>query len=155
MGLAMEYIITDGRNEDFITLCRMLDEHLNEAVGGEKQREQYNQYNTLESIHDVILLYDQGLPIACAGFKHHDEGVAEVKRVFLKKEYRGRGLSKELMKHLEARAKDRGYRKLVLETGAVLKEAMSLYQKLGYEIIENYGPYRCMCGSVCMSKLLL
>ncbi len=151
----MEFIASDGRNEDFIRLCRMLDDHLNEAVGGEKQREQYNHYNTLEHIHDVILLYDRGEAIGCAGFKYHDEGVAEVKRVFLKKEYRGRGLAKELMGQLEARAKASGYRKLVVETGAVLKEAYSLYQKLGYERIENYGPYRCMCGSVCMSKDLL
>lgn len=151
----MEFVISDGRNEDFVRLCGMLDEHLNEAVGGEKQRAQYNQYNTLENIHDVILLFDQGTAIGCASFKHHEEGVAEVKRVFLKKEYRGRGLAKELMRQLEERARAKGYQKLVLETGAVLKEAYHLYQKLGYELIENYGPYRCMCGSICMSKSLI
>jgi GNAT superfamily N-acetyltransferase len=150
----MEYIITDGNNKDFIQLCGMLDDYLNEIVGGEKQREQYNQYNTLENIHDVILLYENGQPIACASFKEYEPGVAEVKRVFLRKEYRGKGISKELMGRLEERAKQRGYKKLILETGRPLKEAYSLYQKLGFGIIDNYGQYRCMCGSICMSKEL-
>ena len=148
----MEFIETDGRNIDFIMLCGMLDDNLNEIVGGEQQREQYNQYNTLENIHDVVLLYDNNQPIACASFKEYEPGVAEVKRVFLRKDYRGRGLSKELMGRLEAKAKRQGYQKLILETGRPLKEAFGLYQKLGFDMIESYGQYRCMCDSICMSK---
>lgn len=148
----MEFIETDGRNIDFIMLCGMLDDNLNEIVGGEQQREQYNQYNTLVNIHDVVLLYDNNQPIACASFKEYEPGVAEVKRVFLRKEYRGKGLSKELMGRLEEKAKRQGYQKLILETGRPLKEAFGLYQKLGFDMIENYGQYRCMCDSICMSK---
>nr|WP_319490009.1 hypothetical protein [uncultured Caproiciproducens sp.] len=49
---------TNGANKDFILLCKMLDDNLNEIVGGEKQRRQYTQYNTLENIKDVVLIYD-------------------------------------------------------------------------------------------------
>jgi GNAT superfamily N-acetyltransferase len=132
----------------------MLDEYLFEIVGGEKQRKQYARYNGLEDIHDVILLYDEDTPVACAGFKYYSEGTAEVKRVFMRDEYRGKGLSKELLSRLEVKARDRGYEKLILETGKHLHQAIGLYLKLGYEITENYGQYKNMAESVCMSKVL-
>ncbi len=154
MEQGMEYRLTDGNHKDFIILVDLLDKYLNHIVGGDKQREQYNQYNSLEDIHDVILLYDNDEPIGCAGFKHYAEGAAEVKRVFLREEYRGRGLAKDLMSRLEIRAKELGYRRLILETGRILQGAFGLYQRLGYGIIENYGPYCCMCESVCMGKEL-
>lgn len=148
----MEQVYTNGKNKDFILLCRMLDDFLNEAVGGEKQREHYVQYNTLEDIHDVILIYDGKIPVACAGFKEYTKDAAEVKRVFVRQEYRGKGLSKQLMRALEEKARNKGYKSLVLETGAPLTAAAALYKKIGYQIIDNYGPYKSMEESVCMRK---
>lgn len=150
----MEYVDTDGSNQDFAALCQMLDHNLNEIVGGEKQREQYNQYNTLVNIHDVILIYENSIPIACASFKYYEEGVAEMKRVFVKKEYRGQGLSKELINKLEERAKEKGFYKMILETGKPLIAATGLYQKMGYRTVENYGQYKDMPLSICMGKEL-
>ncbi len=150
----MEFLHTDGNNSDFVALCAMLDNNLNELVGGEAQRKQYIQYNTLEHIHDVILIYDGSLPIACGSFKHYDDGIAEIKRVFLRKEYRGRGISKQLMLALEEKAKIRGYTSLILETGKPLAAAIGLYQKMGFHPIENYGQYKGMPLSVCMQKEL-
>jgi GNAT superfamily N-acetyltransferase len=143
---------TDGEDKDFVLLCQMLDENLNEMVGGFTQRKQYDQYNKPDHIHDVFLLYDQGIPAACASYKFYEEGVAEVKRVFVRKDYRGRGLSKLLMEQVEKKAKEQGYRSLILETGRPLKEAVGLYEKIGYRIIENYGQYKDMPLSVCMRK---
>lgn len=71
----------------------MLDDNLNELVGGEKNRRQYMQYNTLENIHDVVLVYEGQFPIVCAGFRPYGENTAEVKQVFLRKEYRGRDIA--------------------------------------------------------------
>lgn len=148
----MKFVYTDGQNSDFILLCGMLDDYLNKAVGGEKQRKQYIQYNTLENIHDVILIYENGLPIACAAFKRYDADTAEVKRVFLRKEYRGGGISGQLLAALEARAKEQSYSSLILETGRLLAPAMGFYRKTGFEVIDNYGQYRDMPESVCMRK---
>lgn len=153
-GENVKIVYTDGKDKDFIELCRLLDDNLNEIVGGEKQRVQYNQYNTLENIHDVVLIYDDQLAVGCASFKCYDEGIAEVKRVYVRKEYRGQGISKQLMGCLEERAKNKGFHTLILETGALMVEALGLYHKLGYSIIENYGPYKDMKESVCMQKYL-
>jgi len=150
----MKFIYTDGCNQDFVKLCRLLDDYLNEIIGGEKNREQYIKYNTLEDIHDVVLAYDNTIPVGCASFKLYKNKVAEIKRVFVKKEYRRRGISKELMSLLEKRATEQGFCKLVLETGAPLIEAIKLYNRLGYLVIENYGQYKDLKESICMQKNL-
>lgn len=53
-------------------------------------------------------IYDNDIPVGSASFKKYDDECAEVKRVFIKEEYRGRGISNKLMELLEdlARKKD-------------------------------------------------
>lgn len=151
----MEIKYTNGEDQDFVNLCKLLDDSLNEAVGGETQRSEYNQYNKRDHIHDVFVLYDHNLPIGCAAFKEYETGVAEVKRVFVRKDYRRRGLSKLLMEEVEKKAKESGYITLILETGKPLIQAIGLYKSLGYQFIENYGQYKNMPLSVCMSKNII
>lgn len=150
----MKLIETNGEDKNFIMLCQMLDDNLNELVGGEKQRQQYKQYNLLKDIRNVFLLYDNETPIGCASFKKYSDDIAEVKRVFVKKEYREKGFSKLLMETLEAKAIEKGFHSLILETGIVLTAAQGLYQKLGFHIIDNYGQYADMKESVCMQKAI-
>lgn len=150
----MRFEYTDGSNPDFIELCHGLDDFLNELVGGEENRAAYIPYNKLDDIHDVILAYDGENVVGSAGFKKYDDEAAEVKRVFIKEEYRGRGISKELMRLLEDSAREKGYRYLILESGEPLVAAMALYRKIGYEVISNYGQYVDMADSVCMRKEL-
>jgi hypothetical protein len=42
----------------------------------------------------------------------------------------------------------------ILETGYLQKDAIALYTKLGYEVIENFGQYAGVCTSVCMQKTI-
>lgn len=150
----MKSIITDGSDERFISLCRMLDGYLNDIVGGNEMREKYDQYNTLEDIHDVVLLLRGETAIACGSFKEYSEGTAEIKRVFVSKEYRQAGCGRKIMEELEVLAEKKGYRQLILETGKPLKAAMRLYESLGFHIIDNYGQYSDMPESICMQKSL-
>lgn len=150
----MQFVHTDGGNLDFIELCRELDDFLNELVGGEENRAEYIPYNRLCDINDAIIAYDDGVPIGCAAFKKYDDECAEVKRVFIKQKYRGKGISYELMKRLEDAARKKGFRCMILESGEALAAAMTLYRKIGYEVIPNYGQYKDMPDSVCMKKKL-
>ena len=150
----MRFEYTDGCNKDFIELCHELDSFLNEIVGGEENRKEYIPYNRLDYIHDVIMAYDNDLPAGCASFKRYNAVCAEVKRVFLRKEYRGKGISKEMMKMLEERGRQKGFLYFILESGEPLVAAMALYRKTGYNVIPNYGQYRGMDKSVCMKKKL-
>lgn len=150
----MQIKITNGQDGDFIQLCHALDRFLNELVGGEENRAQYIPYNALDDIHDVLVAYENDIPIGCASFKRYDDGSAEVKRVFVQEEYRSKGIGRVLMESLEQLAKDKGYSCLILESGEPLAAAMRLYRSLGYTVIPNYGQYVNMSDSVCMEKVL-
>lgn len=150
----MVYKLTDGNNSDFSDLCKLLDENLDELVGGFEKRKKFIEFNTLESIQNVIIAYDGEIPVGCAGFKHFDINTAEVKRVFVRKDYRGKGISKQMFIKLEERAKEYGYNKLILETGNLLTASVGLYKSIGFKIIPNYAQYKDIPESVCMEKIL-
>lgn len=150
----MRYEFVDGSNKDFILLSSMLDSYLNNLAGGEENRAEYIPYNQPDDIECVVLVYNGDSPIGCVGFKRYDNESAEVKRVFIKNGYRGKGISRRLMNFLEDKAKEKGYRSLILETGEPLIEAMGLYSSIGYKVIPNYGQYVNMPDSICMMKKL-
>ena len=150
----MEYKFTNGKNPDFAYLCQELDKSLDEIVAGRFDRSQYCQYNQLNNIHDVIIVYDGSKPIGCASYKKYDLKIAEIKRVFIKPEYRGQGISKIMLRKLEENAKSNGFMEFILETGELLAASMKLYKSIGYKITPNYGPYIGMKDSICMRKTL-
>lgn len=95
-----------------------------------------------------------GNPVACGAIRPLEGDVAELKRVFVKVDFRGRGFSKAIVNELERQARARGYRVMRLETGVRQPEAISLYESLGYHRIPNYGEYRDSGLSVCFQKKL-
>ncbi|MFA6776186.1 MAG: GNAT family N-acetyltransferase [Sphaerochaetaceae bacterium] len=151
----MDLVVTDGNDQRFVRLCRELDDYLNTVLCPEKQKEQYARYNTLEDIHDVVLLLVHGDAVACGGFKEYGPGVAEIKRVFTNAAHRHCGYGTIILQALEKQAGSKGYKRLVLETGVSLEAAQKLYRNVGFHIIPNYGQYLNMRGSVCMEKLLV
>lgn len=150
----IRYENVDGHNKDFVSLCHNLDDYLNDIVGGEQNRAAYIPYNCLDDINDAIVAYEGDSPVGCASFKRYDSDHAEIKRVFIKKEYRGQGISKKMMEMLEDKAREQGYIYCILESGEILVNAMKLYRTIGYKVIPNYGPYVEMKDSVCMKKTL-
>ncbi|MBH1940222.1 GNAT family N-acetyltransferase [Mobilitalea sibirica] len=148
----LEFKNTDGEDPDFAILCNHLDGSLDEIVGKKFQRSQYDQYNRRDNIHDVIVAYQKGKPVACGAFKMFDEDHAELKRIYTEPSIRNMGLGLEMIRRLEAKAKIKGYRWCILETGRPLEAACHVYKKAGYEIIPNYGPYVDMPNSICMKR---
>lgn len=131
-----------------------MDEYLNQIVGGEENRIQYIPYNKLNNIHDVILAYEDIILIACASFRYYSDTVAEVKRMFVREDYRGKGVSRKTMNLLEQRVKDKGFDKLILEAGDPLLASMHLYKSIGFKVIPNYGVYKDLVDSICMEKII-
>jgi GNAT superfamily N-acetyltransferase len=83
-----------------------------------------------------------GEAIGCAGLRRHDEGVVEVKRMFVRAAHRRRGHARTLLRALEDRARDRGYRRVLLETGTAQPEAIALYTSEGYLPTAGFGHYK-------------
>ncbi len=136
--------------QDFLSLMALLDTEFT-AKNGEIQKT-YDRFNKLDGIRDFFIAYGDGIPVGIAALKSHSPNTYEVKRVFVKKEYRGQGISKLLMKKLEEKAAEHHTHFLILETSATFTEARNLYRSLGYQVIENYGQYVGMSLSVCMRK---
>ena len=149
----MQLIETTGTDTRFVALCSELDADLNEQ-NGEPFQEIYNQYNTLEKIHDVVLALQNDTPVACAAIKEYAPDTAEIKRVFTKPVCRGQGVAAAVISALEQRAKQQGYTRLILETGITMFPAQRLYQRLGFRQIPNYGEYAGLSGSYCMEKAI-
>jgi putative acetyltransferase len=83
-----------------------------------------------------------------------DDATAELKRLFVHADARGRGIAGRLLDRIEADAAGRGIRSLALETGPLQHAAMALYRGRGCEQIELFGQYVGEEFSVCFAKTL-
>lgn len=101
-----------------------------------------------------LVAWRDGQPVGCGAIRPLEPGVAEVKRMFVVHEARGRGVGRAILENLETFAKNFGYRSVRLETGLKQPEAISLYQSTGYHRAPCYGPHRENPMSVCFEKEL-
>jgi GNAT superfamily N-acetyltransferase len=77
--------------------------------------------------------------VAGGGVRHLDEGVAEIKRMFVRPAVRSRGIAGELLTALEGAARSLGYRTVCLDTGPKQPHAESLYRRAGFAPVEAYN----------------
>ena len=91
-------------------------------------------------------------PVACAGLRRHDDQRVEVKRMFVRRPFRRRGLSRGLLAAVEDEAVRLGYRRILLETGSAQPEAVALYRSSGYDQISGFGYYADEPGNLCFAK---
>lgn len=148
--MEFEIVMTDSSNPDFTQLIKILDQDLS-ARYGELQK-QYDKHNKVDYIKNVVIAYEGNYPVACGAYKEYDSSSAEIKRIFVREEYRNRGLATRIMNKLEELARAGNYKCCILETGVKQQEAIGLYQKNGYGLIPNYGPYAGNLNSICMKK---
>ncbi|MBL7153465.1 MAG: GNAT family N-acetyltransferase [Phycisphaerae bacterium] len=73
-----------------------------------------------------------GSIIGAYGLYPIDEATCELRKMYLSKSFRGKGLGKLLLEDALAQARRMGFRKVTLETASVLKEAISLYKSYGF-----------------------
>jgi GNAT superfamily N-acetyltransferase len=92
--------------------------------------------------HGLFLVgYDpDGEAVACGGYRLHDQSTMtfEIKRMYVRPDWRGRGLGRRLLELLESEAGAAGAARLILETGSVNVPAQSLYTTSGYDPIPSY-----------------
>jgi GNAT superfamily N-acetyltransferase len=148
----LQLIKTTSENPDFVALTKLLDDELLEEYG--EAEVFYSQFNKTVNIRHVIIACLDDVAVGCGAIKPYDADTAEVKRIFVKDEFRGRKIAKTIVEHLEQWSKDEGYSYCILETGTRQLSAIALYKQLGYEIIPNYDQYSGMKTSICMKKYL-
>jgi GNAT superfamily N-acetyltransferase len=86
----------------------------------------------------LLIAMDGDRAAGCAALRKFADGVGEMKRLFVRPEHRGQGAGRALAVRVLEEAVGAGYTRMRLDTLARLKEAMSLYQSLGFKPIQPY-----------------
>lgn len=79
-----------------------------------------------------VLLLHEGEAVGGGAFQRYDASTAELKRIWTHDAWRRRGVARQVLDALEARARGQGYRRLYLTTGYRQPEAVGLYLAAGY-----------------------
>ena len=99
-----------------------------------------------------FLIRDSGLPAGCGGIKLFGTEYGEIKRMYVRPQFRGQGFAKLLLDHLTEYARSNGVGILRLETGIHQHAAIGLYERMGFRRIPPFGEYSDDPVSRCYEK---
>jgi putative acetyltransferase len=102
----------------------------------------------------VVVARSGSEAVGMAALVERGDGTAELKRMFVRADARGRGIASGILSAIEETARSRAVTLLQLETGPLQLEAIGLYEKHGYRRIPNFGKYVGDEFSLCMEKPL-
>jgi putative acetyltransferase len=89
----------------------------------------------------LLLAECEGQLAACVALHNLEAGTSEMKRLYLRPQFRSKGLGRELAERIIAEARQIGYQRMRLDTvEPVMKDAVALYRKLGFKEIPPYRP---------------
>lgn len=93
---------------------------------------------SLSSDEVLYLLREKEEIIGMGALRKLKEGTGEIKRMYIKPEYRGKGLGREMLQLLLDKAKEYGFSEIYLETGAFMTPAQRLYRSMGFHDRKEY-----------------
>lgn len=79
------------------------------------------------------VLEADGRIVGTVGLYPHEPGVVELRKMYLSRDVRGRGFGRKLLEHAVAAAREMGAKRMILETASVLREAVAMYRKFGFQ----------------------
>ncbi|MDN5201912.1 GNAT family N-acetyltransferase [Fulvivirgaceae bacterium BMA10] len=86
----------------------------------------------------LLLLKEKNKAIGCVGIRKLEGNIGELKRMFIKKEYRNKGFGKPLLKKGIEMAKVLNYHKIRLDTLPTMEKALKIYTAIGFKEIKPY-----------------
>jgi ribosomal protein S18 acetylase RimI-like enzyme len=89
----------------------------------------------------------------CVALRRIDEGVCEMKRLYVRQQFRGKGIGRLLAQKVIERAKKNGYKQMRLDTAPTMNAARGLYKSLEFKEIGAYR-YNPLEGAVFMELAL-
>jgi len=87
----------------------------------------------------LALALGEGQPAGCAALRRFDDQRCEFKRLYVRQQFRGMRLGRELLAWIVAEAKAAGYRQLVCDTMPAMADALAMYGRAGFERTEPYS----------------
>ena len=147
-GITLELVQDDERlavaQELFLEFLHWADERI---------EHEYGVSVDVDSLHDatlgearefmppsgrIYLASQDGRPAGVGCFKQLEPGMAEIKRVFVRPEFRGSGIARAILEQLVADGRTEGYRTIRLETAQFMEAARRLYRSLGFRDTDPY-----------------
>lgn len=125
---------------DAVLLITELEAHL-EPLYPRASRHGLSVEQLLAEDVAFFLLRWNGTPASCGGVKLFGAEYGELKRMYVRPQFRGLGFGKMMLRHLADYARERGVDLLRLETGVHQHEAIALYERMGFHRIPPFGAY--------------
>lgn len=85
-----------------------------------------------------LVAKDGDIVIGCVGIKKIEDSVCEMKRLYVKDDYKGEGIGRALVENILSEARKKGYQKIRLDTLKRMERALGLYEKYGFYYIGQY-----------------
>ncbi|MBC7913256.1 MAG: GNAT family N-acetyltransferase, partial [Pyrinomonadaceae bacterium] len=143
---------TTSHDKNFQNLIKELNNDLRARYDNLNYK--YDANIQIDNLDTVVLGLINDDAVGCGCFKEVGFDIVEIKRMFVNPYFRGLGISSAILNGLTCWAKELNYSQVVLETGKQQQESINLYEKYGFSVIPNFGPYMGSTESVCMGKML-
>lgn len=152
----MEYSIQPGdpRSPDVAALLAASEAHAQALYPAESVHMLDVEALTAPSVRFLIAVSMAGEANGCGAIVLEPDGSAEIKRMFVAPDARGKRVGAAILRALELRARDERVRVIRLETGREQPEAIRLYRSFGYHDRGPFGAYHADAHSVFMEKWL-
>ena len=139
----MRTVITAERPDtaDAILLISELEAQL-EPLYPKTSRHGYSVEKLMKQGVAFFVTRHDGVLAGCGGIELFGTESGEIKRMYVRQQFRGLGLAKLMLNHLSAYARERNVHLLRLETGIHQKEAIALYERMGFQTIPPFGIYK-------------
>jgi GNAT superfamily N-acetyltransferase len=109
-----------------------------ELVDAVIERNQASIEDCLPPTGLLLLAENDNALAGMAGLRKLSEGIAEIKRLYVRPEFRGQGLARTMFQQLIDEAKSKNYSLIRLESDFFMKNAHRLYRSFGFKEIEQY-----------------
>lgn len=136
-------IIIQAERPDTPEAIQLIDE-LEAYLSPMYPQESRHGYSVEKLIKQGVLFFvtrNNGIPAGCGGIQVFGTEYAEVKRMYVRPQFRGFGLAKLMLNHLAEQAHQQGVSVLRLETGIHQHEAVGLYERYGFQRRSPFGEY--------------
>jgi GNAT superfamily N-acetyltransferase len=153
MASAVTIVAARADSREAIELLAELDAALHEYPYPPESRHAFSVEKLIRESVAFFVASLYGQFAACGGVKLFED-YAEVKRMYVRPAFRGKGLDKAILNHLAEHARTNGVRTLRLETGIYQVEAIGLYEGWGFQRRGPFGNYKQDPNTVYFEKLI-
>lgn len=138
-------VLSKAELSDLINLLKEYGRYMYEQLGLIAGRNTYNEQinnfpGTGYSKPDgaFYILYCNSKPAGCIGIRRFDQTRCEMKRMYVRPEFRGRGLGNILVQQVISTSRNLNYSAILLDTNIEMDQAIIIYKRTGFRQIDPY-----------------